>query len=197
MNENYPAPVSPLLYGIAREAYAAYFAALGEALGVSAARIEAARPALERVVGVHGGRLYYDLSAIHAALAQAPFGARLARYFDGFVGARGAPVAAGPAASVGEVAAMAAAAARAFGGLERALDGFEARCMSTRRGGRRRGWPGRRCGRWWRMGSAGFARSGCGGGRRRRWRTRRPRSGMACWVTCCRMGSTRRIGWRC
>lgn len=126
MNENYPAPVSPLLYGIAREAYAAYFAALGEALGVSRARIEAARPALERVVGVHGGRLYYDLSAIHAALGQAPFGARLARYFDGFVGARGAPVATGPAASVGEVAAMAAAAARSFAALEGALLAFEA-----------------------------------------------------------------------
>ncbi|MEZ4434739.1 MAG: hypothetical protein R3F65_20240 [bacterium] len=149
MNENYPAPVSPLLYGIAREAYAAYFAALGEALGVSAARIEAARPALERVVGVHGGRLYYDLSAIHAALAQAPFGARLARYFDGFVGARGAPVAGGRRRRWVRSRRWPPR-RRGRSGVGAGARWVRARCMRVRGavvgGG---AGSGRRCGSWW------------------------------------------------
>lgn len=126
MNENYPAPISPLLYSIAREAYAAYFAALGRAFGVGEARIGAARPALRRIVAVHRGRLYYNLSAIHQAIGQAPFGARLVRYFDAFVGAkRTAEVPVGPPTLVAELGVMAARSLATLRGLDEALGRFE------------------------------------------------------------------------
>ncbi|MGK0359874.1 MAG: phosphohistidine swiveling domain-containing protein [Bradymonadia bacterium] len=125
MNENYPAPISPLLYSIARESYAAYFAALGRAFGVDAGRIAAAAPALRRIVAVHRGRLYYTLSAIHQAIGQAPFGARLVRYFDAFVGARGASVAPGPPTRLTEIAAMAARTLGTLRSLDDDLIGFE------------------------------------------------------------------------
>ena len=43
---------------------------------------------LRHVVGVHGARLYYNLTNIHAALRMAPFGGHLVEFFNTFVGAR-------------------------------------------------------------------------------------------------------------
>jgi phosphohistidine swiveling domain-containing protein len=54
-------------------------------------RIAAMQGALEKLVGVHGGRLYYNLSNIHALLQLAPAGKWLARAFNAFVGANEMP----------------------------------------------------------------------------------------------------------
>ena len=42
---------------------------------------------LRGIVGVHGGRMYYNLTNIHSILRMAPFGESLARAFNQFVGA--------------------------------------------------------------------------------------------------------------
>ncbi len=42
---------------------------------------------LRGIIGVHGGRMYYNLTNIHAVLRMAPFGERLAAAFNQFVGA--------------------------------------------------------------------------------------------------------------
>ncbi len=86
VNENYPRPLSPLLYSIATEAYEHYFRNLGRTLGVREAVLEQIEQPLRHCVGVHGARLYYNLSNIHRAIAAAPFGRALAAAFDGFVG---------------------------------------------------------------------------------------------------------------
>jgi pyruvate,water dikinase len=87
VNENYPGPVSPLLYSIARTSYYHYFRNLGLSFGLSEARVAAAEQPLRHLVGAHGARLYYHLSNIHAVLRAAPFGERLAEYFSAFTGA--------------------------------------------------------------------------------------------------------------
>ena len=87
INENFPEPVSPLLYSIACAGYRAYFRNLGVAFGVSRRRLDAMEPALRTIIGAHGARLYYNLTHIHAVLRMAPFGDRLAAAFNLFVGA--------------------------------------------------------------------------------------------------------------
>lgn len=85
--ENFPEPVSPFLYSVVRRGYAAYFHNLGLGFGVSRRRIAAMHDALEHIVGVHGGRLYYNLSNIHTVISLVPGGGWLTRSFNQFVGA--------------------------------------------------------------------------------------------------------------
>lgn len=131
INENFPAPVTPLLFSIASEGYSHYFRNLATALGVSGARRAAMEPYLRQVIGAHGGRLYYNLSNIHAILRLAPFGERLAAWFDRFVGAEAEEPAARPPVErpalleAFEVLRFGATSWRRFAGVEDGLRAFE------------------------------------------------------------------------
>ncbi len=74
VNENFPAPISPFLYSIASAGYAHYFRNLARAFGLSKTRIAAMDDALRHIIGVHGARMYYNLTNIHTVLRLAPFG---------------------------------------------------------------------------------------------------------------------------
>ena len=87
VNENFPQPISPLLYSVARLGYYHYFRNLGRAFGVSRDRLALMEPALRQIIGVHGARMYYNLTSIHSVLRSVPFGDVLARSFNQFVGA--------------------------------------------------------------------------------------------------------------
>jgi pyruvate,water dikinase len=87
VNENFPQPISPLLYSLARLGYYHYFRNLGRGFGVSRARLALMEPALRQMIGVHGARMYYNLSGIHSVLRSVPFGDVLAGSFNQFVGA--------------------------------------------------------------------------------------------------------------
>jgi pyruvate,water dikinase len=89
--ENFPGPVAPFLRSFVARGYAGYFRGLGVAFGISRRRMDAMSEALDGLVGVHAGRLYYNLSNIHAVLHLAPGGAWLARFFNQFTGAEGTP----------------------------------------------------------------------------------------------------------
>ncbi|HNH88394.1 MAG TPA: PEP/pyruvate-binding domain-containing protein [Thiobacillaceae bacterium] len=89
--ENFPDPVCPMLRSFVGLGYAAYFRGLGRAFGISERRLVAMAGALDNLVGCHGGRLYYNLSNIHAVIHLAPGGNWLARYFNQFTGAREFP----------------------------------------------------------------------------------------------------------
>jgi pyruvate,water dikinase len=89
--ENFPEPVSPFLYSIAKPGYSAYFRNLGRAFGISKTHITAMTEQLEDVVGLQGGRLYYNLTSIHALLQLMPAGDRLVAFFNLFVGAEAIP----------------------------------------------------------------------------------------------------------
>ncbi len=92
VNENFPRPISPLLYSIASAGYTHYFRNLAVAFGVSPARVRAMEPAFQQIIGVHGARMYYNLTSIHSVLRLAPFGDALTKSFDAFVGADGGAV---------------------------------------------------------------------------------------------------------
>lgn len=97
VNENFPAPISPFLYSIASAGYAHYFRNLARAFGLSRSRIAAMDDALRHIIGVHGARMYYNLTNIHTVLRTAPFGDALVAAFNSFVGAGGSFGAAGRA----------------------------------------------------------------------------------------------------
>jgi phosphohistidine swiveling domain-containing protein len=86
INENYPEPISPLLYSIARESYENYFSNIGRAFGLSETTLDGVRSQLRYSVGIHGARLYYNLSNIHHCIGAVPFGSDLSAAFDSFVG---------------------------------------------------------------------------------------------------------------
>ena len=86
VNENFPQPISPLLYSIARVGYYHYFRNLGRAFGIAEWRLAQMEPALRQIIGVHGARMYYNLTNIHAVLRSAPFGDLLAVSFNQFTG---------------------------------------------------------------------------------------------------------------
>jgi pyruvate,water dikinase len=86
VNENYPDAISPLLYSIASSGYYYYFRNLGLAIGLSRARAGAMEYPLRSIIGVHGARMYYNLSNIHACLRMAPCGELLVGSFNQFVG---------------------------------------------------------------------------------------------------------------
>ena len=46
-------------------------------------------PALRSMIGAHAGRMYYNLSSLHAVLGAVPHGSVWVRYFNQFVGAHG------------------------------------------------------------------------------------------------------------
>jgi len=86
VNENFPRPISPLLYSIASTGYYHYFRNLGRAFGISRRRLRAMEYPLWHIIGVHASRMYYNLSSIHGVLRSAPFGELLTSSFNQFVG---------------------------------------------------------------------------------------------------------------
>ena len=87
VNENFPEPITPLLYSLAREGYYHYFRNLGRTFGISSARLQRMEQPLRHIIGVHGARIYYNLTSIHGVLRSAPFGETLTTSFNLFVGA--------------------------------------------------------------------------------------------------------------
>lgn len=87
VNENFPEPISPFLYSIASTGYYHYFRNLARAFGISPRRIREMERPLRGIIGVHCGRMYYNLTNLHAVLRMAPGGKILAEFFNQFVGA--------------------------------------------------------------------------------------------------------------
>jgi hypothetical protein len=56
VNENFPEPITPLLYSVATAGYYHYFLNLGRAFGLSARRLAAIDEPLRQIIGVHGAR---------------------------------------------------------------------------------------------------------------------------------------------
>ena len=89
VNENFPDPICPLLYSIASEGYYHYFRNLALGFGISPHRVDAVEGSLRGIIGMHGARMYYNLTAIHGVLKCAPAGPRMVDYFNRFIGTEG------------------------------------------------------------------------------------------------------------
>jgi pyruvate,water dikinase len=86
VNENYPDPMSPLLYSIARQSYYHYFKNLSVLFQVPTETIRSLEPEYSNVIGAFGGKMYYNMSSIHRILSSAAFSDLLIGSFDHFVG---------------------------------------------------------------------------------------------------------------
>jgi rifampicin phosphotransferase len=132
VNENFPDPISPLLYSIASAGYYHYFRNLGRSFGIARPRLEAMEQPLRHIIGVHGARMYYNLTSIHAVLRSAPSGELLAGSFNQFVGSESTDTAAAVpvarrARQALEVARIAIQTAWQYLFLERRVQRFERR----------------------------------------------------------------------
>jgi phosphohistidine swiveling domain-containing protein len=128
--ENFPDPVCRMLQSFVALGYGAYFRSLAAAFGVPAARLERMDDRFDEIVACHGGRLYYNLSNIHALLYTVPGGRKLAEYFNTFTGAEGLePPADARSTTLRELIALAQMPFRilsSYLGLSRRLKSFEA-----------------------------------------------------------------------
>jgi phosphoenolpyruvate synthase/pyruvate phosphate dikinase len=125
VNENFPAPISPLLYSIARTGYYHYFRNLGRAFGFSSRRIAAMEEPLRHIIGVQGARMYYNLTSIHGILRSAPFGELLATWFNKFVGAEETETRAFAPKQIAEVARIAVCTTWQYLFVTRRVERFE------------------------------------------------------------------------
>lgn len=135
VNENFPDPICPLLYSIASRGYYHYFRNMAIAFGVAQNRIDSMEYPLRNIIGTHAGRMYYNLSNIHAVLRAVPFGEFLAESFNQFVGAESTAtnhespswksLSQGKFSELRETLFIARKAAKRFRHLERGVSRFE------------------------------------------------------------------------
>jgi len=86
VNENYPDPISPLLYSIARDSYYHYFKNLSNLLQIPVHKTQQLEGQYTNVIGVWGAKMYYNMSSIHKIISASPFSKFLIKSFDNFVG---------------------------------------------------------------------------------------------------------------
>ena len=87
VNENFPEPITPLLYSVAAPATTTTSATSDARSDSRRAGWTRSMSRLRQIIGVHGARMYYNLTSIHSVLRVAPFGEQLAGAFNQFVGA--------------------------------------------------------------------------------------------------------------
>jgi len=86
LNENYPNPISPLLYSIARDSYYHYFKNLTKILQLNKESIRRLEYDFSNSVGIFGNRIYYNMTSIHNIITASPFKAYFQDAFNKFVG---------------------------------------------------------------------------------------------------------------
>ena len=86
LNENYPNPISPLLYSIARDSYYHYFKNLTKILQLNEESIRNLEYDFSNSVGIFGNRIYYNMTSIHNIIAASPYKAYFQNAFNQFVG---------------------------------------------------------------------------------------------------------------
>lgn len=93
LNENYPTPMSPLLYSIARDSYYHYFKNLAGLLQINKKSLRALEYDFSNTVGIWSNRLYYNMTSIHNILSSSPLQVYFKDAFNKFVGYSEADVA--------------------------------------------------------------------------------------------------------
>lgn len=86
LNENYPDPISPLLYSIATDSYYHYFKNLAKILGINSGSIQSLSYDFNNIVGIWGNRIYYNMTSIHNILSCSPIKGYFKNAFNKFIG---------------------------------------------------------------------------------------------------------------
>ncbi len=85
VGENYPTALSPFTWSVVDRFRGRYFESLAEKLWVPARCRAELRPLLENLLGVHRGRVHYNLSSWYQMFALLPGGRLLRRSFDRYI----------------------------------------------------------------------------------------------------------------
>lgn len=85
VGENYPAALSPFTWSVVDRFRSRYFESLAERLWVPEPCRAALRPVLDNLLGVHRGRVHYNLSSWYRMFARLPAGQSLRRSFDRYI----------------------------------------------------------------------------------------------------------------
>ena len=86
LNENYPDPISPLLYSIARDSYYHYFKNIAVLLQIDVQTIRALEYDFSNSVGIWANRIYYNMTSIHNILSSSFLQTYFKDAFNQFVG---------------------------------------------------------------------------------------------------------------
>jgi phosphohistidine swiveling domain-containing protein len=86
LNENYPTPMSPLLYSIARDSYYHYFKNLAGLLQINKKSLRALEYDFSNTVGIWSNRLYYNMTSIHNIISSSQLQVYFKDAFNKFVG---------------------------------------------------------------------------------------------------------------
>ena len=86
LNENYPDPISPLLYSVARDSYYHYFKNLSGLLQINHSTVRKLEYDFSNTVGIWGNRIYYNMTSIHNILSSSPLKVYFKDAFNKFVG---------------------------------------------------------------------------------------------------------------
>jgi len=86
MTENFPQPLSPFTWSVARTFYSHYMQALLKRFGWGRRRLRQYAAPIEQLTGLQGGRIYYNLSAWYQLLGAFPVGRWLRRFLDHYIG---------------------------------------------------------------------------------------------------------------
>ncbi len=86
LKENYPTPISPLLYSIARDSYYHYFKNLSKILQLGKESIRSLEYDFSNSVGIFGNMIYYNMTSIHNIIAASPYKSYFQDAFNKFVG---------------------------------------------------------------------------------------------------------------
>lgn len=86
IGENYPQPLSPFTWSIVEPFRYGYFKSLFQVLGLPPAVLEAAAPVIRHLIGIHQGRVYYNLSRWYDMLALFPFSRWFRRFLNHYIG---------------------------------------------------------------------------------------------------------------
>jgi pyruvate,water dikinase len=85
VGENYPSELSPFTWSVVDRFRSRYFDSLAERLWVPEPCRTALRPVLDNLLGVHRGRVHYNLSSWYRMFAQLPAGQSLRQSFDRYI----------------------------------------------------------------------------------------------------------------
>lgn len=97
LNENYPDPISPLLYSVARDSYYHYFKNIAGLLQIHSKTMRELEYDFGNAVGIWANRIYYNMTSIHNILSSSPLKDYFKDAFNQFVGYNTKDVASGKA----------------------------------------------------------------------------------------------------
>ncbi|HAK59034.1 MAG TPA: hypothetical protein DCO77_01455, partial [Nitrospiraceae bacterium] len=86
MTENFPHPLTPLAWSVVERFYTYYVRSALRLFGWTGAELEQAKSIIGNLTGIHGGRIYYNLTNWYEMLHFFPIGPQLVRFLDNYIG---------------------------------------------------------------------------------------------------------------